>query len=192
MYSNDLAGGFSTPERMHSRLKKLRRLHPDLPRLSAEKIRKILTEHVPTFSLYRRKYKTGKRRTRAVVSGPEELFQLDLAFFPPFRGFVAVLLAIDCFTRKVFLRCLRSKKGEAVRDALASIFSESGAPPRKVPCHHSFPSSIPDRPAAHSFQITFDGGSEFSNVHVHRLLAEHRVIHFLTNSDYKSLSSFPP
>jgi hypothetical protein len=46
-----------------------------------------------TATRFRRKYKKPKLRDRVHVSGPFDLFQVDLGFLPKYRGFIGFLIA---------------------------------------------------------------------------------------------------
>ena len=62
-----------------------------------------------------------------------------------------ILLSIDCFSKKVWLRKLKSKKGKETSEAIKSIIIDMNWPPQTV---------------------IFDEGSEFYNKDVNMLFAQ--------------------
>jgi hypothetical protein len=56
-----------------------------------------------------------------------ELVQADIAQMFEYNKFKYFLLLIDCFSSKIFVRCLKSKNSEEVANAFQDIFDEFGA-----------------------------------------------------------------
>ena len=56
-----------------------------------------------------------------------ELVQADLAQMFEYDHFKYFLLLIDCFSSKIFVKCLKSKNSEEVAKAFSDIFEEFGA-----------------------------------------------------------------
>jgi hypothetical protein len=88
----DSPAAFSTPQRLLAELRRQKKGGSDLARLpSKAEVGRILASF-STYTLFRKKYKREKSRDRAVISGPSELFQMDLAFLPKYGRFIGVLL----------------------------------------------------------------------------------------------------
>ena len=60
------------------------------------------------------------------------MWQSDLATLWEFNGFKFILVAIDCFSERLYGRALKNKKSETVEHAFRSIFSEAGSKPIKL------------------------------------------------------------
>jgi hypothetical protein len=78
--------GFSTAKRLWSGAKG-RGL-----RVSQEQVQEFM-DGWETATRFRRKYKKPKLRDRVFASAPFDLFQVDLAFLPKYRGFIGFLIA---------------------------------------------------------------------------------------------------
>jgi len=111
----------------------------------------------------RRNYPTRSYKT----SGINELWQLDLTEMIPYakvnKGYKYILTCIDVFSRFGRAIPLKSKKGEDVAKALATIFNDN----------------IP-------FYIQTDLGKEFYNSHVKKILTKHGVRHYSVYSQFKA------
>jgi hypothetical protein len=57
-----------------------------------------------------------------------ELVQADIAHMFEYNSFKYFLLVIDCFSSKIFVKCLKSKNSDDVAKAFEEIFEEFGAP----------------------------------------------------------------
>jgi hypothetical protein len=56
-----------------------------------------------------------------------ELVQADIAQMFEYNSYKYFLLLIDCFSSKIFVKCLKSKNSEEVANAFSTIFKEFGA-----------------------------------------------------------------
>ena len=89
----------------------LRKLYDDIkatPSLSA-KINDFLRKH-ELHSKFRRIVKTNFPRRQIIARFPYEVFMADLIEYPKFKvinkGYVYILLLIDCFTKQIFILVL--------------------------------------------------------------------------------------
>ena len=55
-----------------------------------------------------------------------ELVQADIAQMFEFNGYKYFLLLIDCFSSKLFVKCLKTKNSDEVAKAFSDIFREFG------------------------------------------------------------------
>ena len=76
---------FSTPIRLHREARK-RRISISLSRLTK------LMEHWETYTKFKVKYKKANQRDKIVVTGPNHLFQIDLAMLPKYRNYIGLLI----------------------------------------------------------------------------------------------------
>lgn len=92
-------------------------------------------------------------------------FNLEIPFF--FR--TKLNFSIDCFTRKLYLRSVKSKTGTETANHLRSIFHEAGSAPNK---------------------LNSDLGGEFRNAQVSELMKQFRIEHFFSTSYQKGKPIF--
>lgn len=107
-------------------------------------------------------------RSRTIIKGIfKDLWQIDLIDLTSMKdnGYKFLLSAIDTGSKLVFLRALKSKRGEEVARALESIFRESKFKPRLI---HA------------------DKGKEFYNKHVNSVLNKNNIRLYSTFSDLKA------
>lgn len=117
--------------------------------------------------LHRYARKNFKRR-RTVIKGYRDLFQADLIEFIPYarlnRGYKYVLIAIDCFSKFVWAKPLKTKNGKEVTNAM-KIILQTGLYPRNLQTDH---------------------GKEFYNKHFAKLMRKHDINHYSTYSTIKA------
>ena len=110
-----------------------------------------------TASLHRPKRKKFPRR-RIVTRYPGNILQSDLIDMQKYgtknSNFNFILVVIDCFTKKVWARPLKNKKGETTAEALRSIFESMDYPIQS---------------------LIFDEGLEYLNKYVENLLQEFNI-----------------
>ena len=142
----------------------LRKLYDDInqaPSFSA-KINDFLRQH-GLHSKFRRIVKKKFPRRRIIARYPKEIFMADLIEYPKFkvlnRGYVYILLLIDCFTKQVFVSPMKKKDQFNSAAAFESIFKEMD----------EFPSNL----------IT-DGGKEFFNSEVAKVFQNYGINHYKT------------
>ena len=109
--------------------KKLRELYDDItktPSFSA-KINEFLRKH-KLHSKHRRIVKRTFPRRRVIARYPCEIFMADLIEYPKYKtlnkGYVYILLLIDCFTKKIFLAPMKKKDKEHSATAFETIFKD--------------------------------------------------------------------
>ena len=106
-------------------------------------------------------------RNRVIVSGIADQFDIDLIDMVKFKknnkGYQYVLIAIDVFSKYVWLRALKDKSGKEVSKALSDVFKDQ----------------IPRR-------IRSDKGKEFLNKWVQTLLNDKNVLHLVTQNEMKA------
>ena len=99
--------------------------------LSKYKIKKWLQRQEP-YSL-KRPIKRPVKRNRVVI-GIADQWDVDLMDITKFskynRGYNFILVAIDIFSKYVWLRPLKDKRGESIMKALKNIFAEGRSPSR--------------------------------------------------------------
>ena len=120
-----------------------------------------------TYSLHQQAHKP-KKRSRVVVEGIDTQWDIDLMDMGPLAkqndGVKFLLIAIDVFSRYLFVRPLKTKTGKEVKAALESIFEEGRQPEI----------------------CRFDQGKEFSNKTVEDLLRQKNIAFFTTQNETKA------
>lgn len=149
--------GLSTAQRLHSVAKK-HNLN-----VSLKKVAKVM-ETWDVATRLQKRYKKQSRMEKAIVTGPLHLFQIDLCIMPKYDRYVAILICVDCFSRMLYVRPVKSKKAEEIASKMREIFIEAGSPPN---------------------QINSDLGTEFKNYVFAALMKEFRIHHFFSNSFQK-------
>ena len=82
---NKSPSGLSTVSRLY---KETRRLGIAIKK---KRLRDLMRKW-ETFTKFRIKYKIPRLRDRAVVTGPNHIFQIDLCMMPKYRGYIALLI----------------------------------------------------------------------------------------------------
>ena len=141
---------------------KLNKLYADIksvPNFSA-KIAEFLRQDATHGPFQRIKRKTFPRR-RIIARYPFEYFMADLIEYPRTkvinRGYVYILIVIDCFSRRVWSYSMKEKSAQWTADAFSNIFKT----------FDEFPKNI----------IT-DGGLEFFNSAVKKVFDSYGINHF--------------
>ena len=120
-----------------------------------------------TYTLHRR-LKRKFPRNRVIVGGYMQQWDadlMDMTNLAKYNGGVTyVLVAIDIFSRYLFVEPLKSKQGKEVAKAFAAIFAKG----------------------KHPFKIRTDKGTEFTNRIVQQLLRTKGVEHFVTQNEPKA------
>lgn len=108
-------------------------------------------------------------RRRTIIKGFDDLWQSDLAQLDLYaksnKNFRFILIVIDCFSKFVWARPLKTKSGEEVSKAFASILEESNRCPK---------------------HLQTDQGKEYYNVHFKKLMEKHGINHYSTFSIMKA------
>ena len=109
-------------------------------------------------SLHGPRRKKFKRR-RLIVHYPGQIIEMDLVDMQKLAtrnsNYKYILMAVDCFSKKVWARKLKTKKGPETAMAMKSIFEDMSDPVQTV---------------------IFDEGKEFYNKYVKKLLTDY-IIH---------------
>ena len=144
--------------------KKLQELYDDItktPSFSA-KIAEFLRKH-ELHSKHRRIIKRKFPRRRVIARFPFETFMADLIEYPKYKfqnkGFVYILLLIDCFTRKIYLAPMKKKDMEHSAAAFEKIFKS----------FDQFP-----------VNLVTDGGKEFFNSATSKIFLNYGINHYKT------------
>ena len=144
--------------------KKLQELYDDItktPSFSA-KIAEFLRKH-ELHSKHRRIIKRKFPRRRVIARFPFEIFMADLIEYPKYKfqnkGFVYILLLIDCFTRKIYLAPMKKKDMEHSAAAFEKIFKS----------FDQFP-----------VNLVTDGGKEFFNSATSKVFLNYGINHYKT------------
>ena len=108
------------------------------------------------------------RRNPIVVTSLQQQYQIDLADMSRYKqqnnGTAYLLVAVDCFSRKVSVQPMKKKTGEETLEALKKVFADLGEPDK----------------------LQADKGKEFYNTTVQDYLKERQVILFSSeNADIK-------
>ena len=123
--------------------------------LDKEQIKEILSG-LTSYTLHRQFHKNQRNPTYAHFKRYQ--FQMDLVDIQEYAdandGYRYILSCIDIFTRKAWIRLLRSKHGDVVLKAFKSILEEAGEPPKIV---------------------TFDLGTEFRNKDFTKFCKENNI-----------------
>ena len=149
--------------------KKLQKLYEDIasvPNFSA-KINDFLRTH-DLHSKFRRVTKKRFPRRRVIARFPFEIFMADLIEYPQYKvinkGYVYILLLIDCFTKKIYLAPMKKKDKHHAALAFETIFKE----------FDEFP-----------VNLVTDGGKEFFNSLVAKVFQNYGINHYKTPSKTK-------
>lgn len=125
-----------------------------------EKIQLIKELHAPARKNYPRR--------QTIIKGIDDLWQADLAQLDQYsshnKNFKFILVVIDCFSKYLWCRPLKSKSGEEVTSAFADILKSSRKP--------------------HNLQT--DQGTEFYNSQFQKLMKKHNINHYSTFSIKKA------
>lgn len=109
------------------------------------------------------------KRRPVITSGIADQFQIDLLDLTPVakenRGIKFLLTCIDCFSRKAYVRGIKSKHGQVVTKAMEDII-RGGKFPR-------------------GFKLQSDRGREFLNQYFQNLCQKYDIHHFQSNSPFK-------
>lgn len=108
-------------------------------------------------------------RRHITIKGYSDLFQADLAEFIPYakinKGNRYILFVINCYSKFLWARPLKTKNGAVVIKALESILKESDIPPRN---------------------LQTDNGTEFYNSHATKLMSKYAINHYSTYTTIKA------
>ena len=128
------------------------------PGAFTQKIKKYLYSN-KTHSLHKPRRKKFKRR-RIITHYPYQIVQMDLMDLQQISGnnsnYKYILLTIDCFSKKIWMRKLKTKTGFETAEGIKSIIMDMDWPPQTV---------------------IFDEGLEFYNKYVNMLFAQYNI-HF--------------
>lgn len=118
--------------------------------------------------IHRKAYKKFPRK-HVKVFGIDDLWQIDLFEMIPYSkynsGYKYILLVIDCFSKYVFVRKLKSKNGLEVTNQMKSIFTEH----KRSPSH-----------------IQSDLGREFYNKNFKDLMIKYKINHYSSFTHLKA------
>jgi len=110
-----------------------------------------------THSLHKSVRKNFKRR-RIITRYPGQIVQMDLIDLQKFSGsnsgYRWILVALDCFSKKIWMRALKRKEGGETAQAMRSIFHDMDYPVQS---------------------IIFDEGKEFLNNDVNMVFAQFNI-----------------
>ena len=131
------------------------------------KIEKYLRAN-QTHSLHKPRRKKFKRR-RIIVYYPSQIVEMDLIEMRQISGnnrnYKYILLAIDLFSKKIWLRKMKTKSGPETADAIKSILVSMEYPPQTV---------------------IFDEGLEFYNRYVDMLFSQYSIHYYSIKSSTKA------
>ncbi|XP_069109792.1 uncharacterized protein [Argopecten irradians] len=155
------AGSFSGPDKLYRYVKKAGKYV-----ISKYKIRKWLQRQEP-YSL-QRAIRHPFKRNKIFVTGIDDQWSADLMDMVKFKsendGYSYILVVIDVFSKYLWLRPLKNKKGTSVSKALQDILSEGRQPSR----------------------IRSDKGQEFRSKDVNSLLNRYGITHLYAQNETKA------
>ena len=112
-------------------------------------------------SKFRRIVKRKFPRRKIISRFPFELFQADLIEYPKYKfqnnRFVYCLVVIDCFTKFVWVKPMKTKTAEETANAFESIFKNFDE---------------------HPVNLMTDAGLEFFNSKVRQVLSSYNIVHY--------------
>lgn len=107
-------------------------------------------------------------RRRTIIKGFDDLWQSDLAQMDLYaksnRNFKFILVVIDCFSKYVWTKPLKSKSAEDVSHAFEDILKEGRQPAN----------------------LQTDQGKEYFNIHFKKLMKKYNINHYNTFSNKKA------
>ena len=140
------------------------------PGAYTNKILKYLRKN-ETHSLFKRRRKVFPRR-RIITRYPGNIVQSDLIDMQKFSGrnsgYNFILVVIDCFSKKLWTRPLKTKRGDETADALRSILESMKYPVQTM---------------------IFDEGLEYVNKFVSNVLSEFNIHSYHIKSKLKASSA---
>ena len=108
-------------------------------------------------------------RRKTIIKGLDDLWQADLAQMDRYakenRGFKFILLVIDCFSKYVWAKPIKSKSSDDVTEAFSAILKESKRNPQN---------------------LNTDQGMEFYNSNFQSLMKKYNINHYSTFSHKKA------
>lgn len=160
-YNPKNPGSYSSPSKLYRTLRNTDQKSPSLHQL------KKWMEKNDDYNLLKPTTRINKR-IKVVVKGQFDQYDADLADMSSIskqnKGFKYLLIVIDVFSRFLWIKPLKTKRGTEVTKALKFIFTE-GATPQK---------------------FRTDGGSEFSNKDVQAYLKRLKIYHHIARNDAKA------
>ena len=121
-----------------------------------------------THSLHKPRRKKFKRR-RIVVHYPYQIVQMDLIELRQIsgsnKGYNYILLVIDLFSKKIWLRKMKTKTGRETADSIKSVIADMEWPPQTV---------------------IFDEGNEFYNKYVYMIFAQYNIHYYSIRTSTKA------
>jgi hypothetical protein len=100
----------------------------------SKKVLKVLQE-LKTYNLHKPVRLRFKRRP-LLCSHIDNIWGMDIIVYPQFKransGFAYLLLAVDCFSKALFLEKLKTRKASDIVKALEAILKRSGRKPEKI------------------------------------------------------------
>lgn len=115
-------------------------------------------------------------RRRTIIKGYNDLYQMDLAEFIPYakvnKNFRYILLMINCYSKYLWARPLKTKTGEEVSRVVANILKD-------LTTTTTTTTMIPKN-------LQTDQGKEFYNASFKRLMNEYGINHYSTFSTIKA------
>ena len=161
-----------TSEAANELTNKLKLLYEDIkstPSFTA-KINQFLRSN-EIHSKYKQIVKRKFPRRKVIARFPFELFMADLFEYPQYkyqnRGYVYGLVLIDCFTKYVWIKPMKTKTGQETSKAFESIFQEFDQ---------------------HPLNLVTDAGLEFFNSKVNQVLNSYNIVHYKppTKTEWKA------
>ncbi|KAK3099205.1 hypothetical protein FSP39_000987 [Pinctada imbricata] len=161
-YNPANAGSFSGPDKLYRHVRKAGKYV-----VSKYKIRKWL-QRQDAYS-FQRPLKRRFKRNKVVTLGIDDQWDADLMDMSKFSkendGVSFILVVIDIFSKFLWMRTTKDKKGDSIREAFQDIFSEARKPTR----------------------IRTDKGQEFRSKSVNALFKDRNIEHlYAQNTEIKT------
>ena len=158
-YDPKKPGSFSGLQKIMKQIRK------DGVNLSKKQVKEWLSKQDTYSSL--RGLKRKLKRPRVFVYGKNKQWDADTGNYAKWakenEGYAYFLLCIDIFTRYVWTRPLKTLQGKEMEEVLQQLFQEAGP---KI--------------------LRTDGGSEFNNARVKKLLKDEHIEHIVTLNETKA------
>ena len=105
------------------------------------------------------------KRRKIIVHSIDSIWSADLVMMPPERGYKYILTVIDIFSKYSWCIPLKSKTGTEITESFEKIFKDSGRICKK---------------------LWVDKGKEFHNKLLKKLLDQHNIELYSTESELKA------
>lgn len=104
-------------------------------KITARKLANLINQQ-RFYTLFKKPAPTKIKSNHYFVTLPNELFEMDLMYLNKYGVYTEeakyVMVVIDCFSRKIFTRCMKKKTPDIIVKKFEEILKENGAYCRKI------------------------------------------------------------